>query len=254
MKQRGDTMIIRQTVRDIECIKQHDHAYISGEVAKHWLEPVQSEVYVAVLEHDRAWIPLDQIIKYDADRGLPHDFISYPLENKLTAYTRGLDEVQEKSLYAALLCSKHYCSFFSGSITEKTEVQEFLEQEQKRQQEICESVEINAKQLAEDFKLLQFCDDLSLYVCMNNPGITKSEEVSWFKNGFPQSFSFAPNGIQAKWVDDKQVSLDPFPFVEPLTISFSVYSLPMSLLEEQDEQIQLDQLQKKTQTVTFISS
>ncbi|WP_185971071.1 DUF3891 family protein [Alkalicoccobacillus porphyridii] len=246
-------MIIRQKAQEIECIKQHDHAYISGKVAEHWIEAVHDEVKVGIFEHDRAWIPLDEYIEKDPERNLPHDFISYPLQPKLQAYTRGLDEVQEQSAYASLLCSRHYCSFFSGTITSQPEVKQFLEQERLRQTQILEQLQPGSEEdIEREFKLLQFCDDVSLYICMNPPGIPKSDEVSWFRDGFSQTFSFAPDGIHARWLNDTDIQLKPFPFIEPLTLSFPVYTLPQSAFNERQSQLSFDQLPNYTQTVTFL--
>ncbi|MDQ0207765.1 DUF3891 family protein [Alkalicoccobacillus murimartini] len=249
-------MIIRQTTHQIECIKQHDHAYISGEISKHWREQLtfREDVEYAIYEHDRAWIPLDSFIEKETNKKLPLDFISYPLPPKLSAYTKGVDEVQEQSAYAAVLCSKHFCSFFSGTVSEPA-IQSFLEEEQKRQKILIEQLEVKptSTDLVEHFNLLQFCDDLSLYICMNSPGTPKSEEVSWFKDGFTQPFSFAPTGIKAEWMNAHEIKLDPFPFKEPLSVSFPVYELPDTKLNKIQETFPTDQLSSHLQTITFIS-
>ena len=247
-------MIVRQKQNEIECIKQHDHAHISGVVAEHWIEAVHPDVTLGIFEHDRAWIPLDQIIEKDPERGLPHDFISYPLEPKLKAYISGVDEVQEKSLYGAFLCSMHYCSFFTGTITSKSEVKQFLDHENSRQEQLLKQLQMDKEsdQIVYDFKLLQFCDDLSLYICMNHPGTAKSDEVSWFREGFTQTFSFAPTGIKAEWVNTNEVKLDPFPFTKPLTLSFPVYLVPVPTVQSIDHDWPMDQLEHYTQTVTFV--
>ena len=246
-------MIIRQKEKQIECIKQHDHAHISGEIATHWREVVDPDVVFGIYEHDRAWIPLDEVVEKDAEQDMPYDFISYPLTPKLTAYTNGVDEVQEQSVYAALLCSKHYCSFFTGSITSEPGVQTFLDQEQQRQESLLKKIDLRStsKKLAEHFKLLQFCDDLSLYICMNQPGIPKSEEVSWFKDGFTQPFSFAPSGIKAEWINETDIKLEPFPFKEPITISFPVYELPITGNLKLNGKLELEKLSTYTQTVVL---
>ncbi|MFK3939543.1 DUF3891 family protein [Alkalihalobacillus sp. NPDC078783] len=247
-------MIIRKQDKRFDCIRQHDHAYISGEIAKHWIEPVSKSALTGIYEHDRAWIPLDEKVRVATDQQMPYDFISFPIEWKLEAYTRGVDEVEVHSPYSAFLCSKHYCSFFSGSITSEPGVADFLAHEEKRQQSILEALEIcpSINERSQDFSLLQFCDDLSLYVCMNPPGIPKSEEVSWFKNGFAQSFSFAPKGIQAEWKNESEITLDPFPFKDSLTLTFSVYELPIDTWAKADQDLPLEALSHHTQTVTLV--
>lgn len=103
----------------LELTEQHEHAFLSYEIAKHWhrnLFPYpdrREEVLLAIREHDRAWIPLDKKVTFHAKELYPHDFIHFPLQTKLDAYRRGVDEVEAQSAYAAILCSLHFCSFFS---------------------------------------------------------------------------------------------------------------------------------------------
>nr|WP_253735858.1 DUF3891 family protein [Paenibacillus sp. FJAT-26967] len=33
--------------------------------------------------------------------------------------------------------------------------------------------------IEQHFKLLKLCDELSLYVCLNEPGVSKDEEHPW---------------------------------------------------------------------------
>jgi len=65
------------------------------------------------------------------------------------------------------------------------------------------------------YKLLKFCDELSLYVCMNKPGVEKTDEIDLFKGGFEGTEMFnskEEKPIQAEWVDEETIRITPFPF------------------------------------------
>lgn len=208
-------------------IRQHDHALASGEMARHWINPsfaseaLKQEVILAVAEHDRGWIDLDHTPFWNDEKGVPFSFTDFPLVPKLVFYQKGIDEVEQKSDYAAILCSMHYQSFFRG-YREAAGVR-FFNREQKRQQRLKQKRNITTDRqellLHYHFTLLQFCDDLSLYLCLQEPGTPKHREISWFKNGFSQIFEDVDRRtIIPEWIDDRTVRLTPFPLSEEIRI------------------------------------
>jgi hypothetical protein len=65
------------------------------------------------------------------------------------------------------------------------------------------------------YRLLKFCDELSLYVCMNKPGVTKKDEIDLFKDGFEGTEMFNENNnkrLIAEWTDYQTIRVKPFPF------------------------------------------
>lgn len=218
-------MIIRENnAGKTVLIRQHDHAAISGEIARHWRKddsdsPVQRpETIMAIDQHDRAWIPLDEVPKQKPDGEGFYSFIDYPLTDKLRAYQQGIMEVREQSRYAAVLCSRHYCSFFSNR-TEDEQIKAFLEREHGLQQaDIQTLTSAESATLDIDQKMLSFCDDVSLYLCMNQPGVSKQNEVKWFRDGFGEKFSFADK-IIGEWVSSVEVKLTPSPLESPVRVA-----------------------------------
>jgi hypothetical protein len=220
-------MIVRDTAAGTILIPQHAHAAISGEIARHWRtddpeSPAKRpETIMAIEQHDRAWIPLDEMPKKKPDGGF-YSFIDYPLPDKLRAYQQGIMEVRKQSRYAAILCSRHYCSFFSKD-TDDHRIKAFLEREKGLQQADEQILSSQKREtLAFDQKFLEFCDDVSLYLCMNEPGASKEEEVSWFRDGFRQQFSFADK-VGGTWVSANQVTLTPSPLQGPLNVPVPMY-------------------------------
>ena len=217
-------MIVRESGEGkLVLIPQHAHATISGEIARHWRKddpesPVlRPEAIMAIEQHDRAWIPLDEVPKKRPNGDGYYSFVDYPLTDKLRAYQQGVMEVREQSRYAAILCSRHYCSFFSDD-TDDERIKAFLDREEGLQQADRQTLS-SAEQATLDIdqKFLSFCDDVSLYLCMNKPGVAKQSEVNWFRDGFKERFSFADK-ITGEWVSTDEVRLMPSPLEFPVRI------------------------------------
>lgn len=65
------------------------------------------------------------------------------------------------------------------------------------------------------YRLLKFCDELSLYVCMNKPGVKRKMKLIYLKDGFEGTEMFNSKDeklIQAEWVDEETIRITPFPF------------------------------------------
>ncbi|QST00097.1 DUF3891 family protein [Pontibacillus sp. ALD_SL1] len=250
-------MIVVREPNHILLFQQHHHALVSGIMAKKWMgnefvggEP-RSDVEYAVAYHDRAWIPLDQKPRWNNHKQQPYSFIDFPEEEKVIAYQRGIDEVEEHSSYAAVMCSMHYASFYSKADTLSESVREFLHNEERRRERLLSFLSEEADNLKEHLDFLQFCDDLSLYCCMNPPGVKKEDELSWFRDGFPQTFSIAPNGLEAAWVDGKHIAVKPFPFEGPFTVSIPYKRVSDSITAELWEDAYTS-AECQVRTITFI--
>ncbi|HET7626884.1 MAG TPA: DUF3891 family protein [Bacillales bacterium] len=208
-------MIVREDGVFFGLIRQHDHGLLSGEIAARWgnehfSSPGHSMIIAASL-HDLSWIEADEQILWDEAAERPHDFVSLPNEHRLPMYEKGLQLTEQLNPFGGLLVSKHYCSFLNDN--ENAETDRFLQNERNRQQRLTERFSESA--LDRDLLQLQCWDNLSLYVCMHRPGCSKDEEIDWFKNGIrcPKK-SGEDVWINVKWLNERTISLDPFPFQE----------------------------------------
>ncbi|MFG6146703.1 DUF3891 family protein [Halobacillus sp. B23F22_1] len=252
-------MIVIEREEDFLLIAQHEHALVSGEIVLHWKQKfllrskLREEADWAVSQHDRAWIPLDEHPSWNEEEKRPYSFIDYPLKEKLQAYQRGIKEVSERSSYAGILCSSHYQSFFSKDSGDP-QIEKFIAEEEKRREELAShmKMEVPSDIYQLHFERLQFCDDLSLYVCMQEPGIPKEEEVSWFRDGFRQQFDVAPEGIMPRWEDEKRVSLDPFPFEHEFEVRIPYRLVSKRAIEEIGLEKAYHQAEINHRTVTFV--
>ncbi|MEB3100994.1 DUF3891 family protein [Ferviditalea candida] len=212
-------MIVYEREQDFVMIRQHDHAELSSQIAKAWLPELfecperREDVELAIAEHDRAWIDLDETPLWNDRKGAPFSFIDFPAKIRLIFYSKGIDEVSASNVYAGLLCSMHYehlCGF-----SKQDELVFFCQAERARQaQMVNQLAPIAPESLKFHFDLLQFCDDLSLFICLMEPG-TPTEQIRWYRSGFPQRFAFLQNEkITARWADTESIVLSPLPLKE----------------------------------------
>lgn len=193
-------------------VEQHHHGLVSGEFARHWAAEIsiREAALYAIANHDVGWRELDETVRWNDETGRPYSFLDYPAGPKLRAYANGLDHIQARSAYAAYLCSMHYGSFVRD-VQREPEVS-FREAEAARRRGIEATLsEEEIGGLGYDFRLLQLCDDLSLFVCLNEPG---RNDYPHYKDGF----EFMGARFEPVWEDERTLRLAPNPFSEDLGI------------------------------------
>jgi hypothetical protein len=205
-------MIVRERLDSFVLIEQHEHGLVSGEFARRWaarIWPREAALH-AVANHDVGWRELDATVSWNEETGRPYSFVDYPVGPKLRAYASGLDLIESESPYAACLCSMHYGSFVRGA-REEPEIS-FGESEVGRRRRIEASLSDEERgSLEYNFRLLQLCDDLSLFVCLNEPG---RNDHPWYRDGF----EFMGARFKPVWEDERTLRLDPNPFSEAFTV------------------------------------
>ncbi len=228
-------MIVREAKRGFLLVNQHDHGLVSGEFARRfsgaWIgEPLSEDALYAVSNHDIGWRRLDAEVLWNEEKGRPYSFVDYPSEPKMEAYVEGVNLVEAHSPYAALLCSRHYGSFVARS--EAAAEARFREREELRRKRLEASLsEAGTETFERDFRLLQLCDDLSLFVCFNEPG---KEISSWHKGGFDLS----GRKFHPVWEEDNSLRFEP----NPLSDGFDV-SLPYQMISREGGAIERSTLE-----------
>lgn len=208
-------MIIRDSGAFFILIRQHDHGLLSGEMATHWgnssfAKPCDKLALTASL-HDISWLESDAVLHWNAEKNKPYDFTSLPMDIRLSMYEKGLDLTEQLHPYAGLLTSRHYCSFFEKG--QESNINHFLEKEAARQARL--EPAFFDQPIENDFRALQMWDNLSLYVCLNRPGVKKEKEHPWYKNGIKaQTADGETVTILPRWLNERTITLDPFPFSE----------------------------------------
>ncbi|WP_301953170.1 DUF3891 family protein [Paenibacillus tritici] len=239
------TVICREQDGVLIMTKQHEHGLLAGEFAKWFKEehtPAEgrrAEVLWAVSNHDRGWIDLDETPFWNDAEGLPYSFLDFPVVPKLTFYRRGIDEIEAQTPYGALLCSSHFERLIEVSGEECPELTQYLQDEADRRARIHRGLEqskpLEEGELYYDARLLQFCDDLSLFLALSKPGSIESEKHPWFVDGFSGSeeFSFTSGrAIEAEWQDTTTLTLTPFPFTKEIEVSFKQRRVSRKAIED----------------------
>lgn len=212
-------MIIREEPQHFIMITQYDHGRLSGDIAtsihpSYFIdEKLRDTVIHTIYEHDRCWIKLDETPIWHDAASRPFTFEDYPLAPKLQFYGLGIDEIEVMTPYGGLLCCMHFSSFELLRQSEQEDCVAFCTREDERQERLREQLgHLNEEALMAHFKILQFCDDLSLYACLNHAGAAKDEEHPWFRGGFKHADYFtgkADGVLQARWLSEEEVRLTP---------------------------------------------
>lgn len=214
-------------------VEQHYHGLVSGEFARHWAVEVRvrEAALYAIANHDVAWRELDATVSWNEETGRPYSFLDYPARPKLRAYANGLDYIQARSPYAACLCSMHYGSFMRDARREP-EVS-FREAEAARRRGIEPTLsEEQIESLEYNFRLLQLCDDLSLFVCLNEPG---RNDYPHYKDGL----GFMGASLEPVWDDERTLRLNPNPFSQPFRIEVPYRVVGRNRLLQQSDRLEL---------------
>ena len=219
-------MIVRERNDEFILIEQDNHAVISADLMESWSDSLfhgkeyKQSVQYAIRYHDHGWTYFDKQPFWDERSQAPFTFSNYPLLPKLVIYTYGIDEVEKNDPYAALLCSRHYSRFLLHDSSE--EAVSFINQENKRQKRIIDFLGgVNEKLVNFHYGLLKLGDDLSLYMCLNEPGVSKEKEHFFFRNGITiplETVEEKQVKMNIKWRDQQIISASPFPFNNAVTI------------------------------------
>lgn len=219
-------MIVQEHDNAYIMIEQDNHARMSGELTVNWKDSRfaghahRKSVEYAISNHDVGWKPMDKQPFWNDAKNKPYTFTDFPVPAKAVFYKRGIDEVADWDLYAALLCSRHYSRFLQNQ--KLPEAKKFVDEEDARQQQIIESIK-TFDQVNYDFHyaMLQFCDNVSLYICLNDPGVAKQNEHPFFKNGIPVPAAFDffhAEKARIQWQDKQTAAMEIFPFIQPIDL------------------------------------
>ncbi len=245
-------MIIRKTNNTFVMTEQHYHAQISAEIVNHWVDhflkgdPQIDSILYAIKNHDIGWDLFDKQPFWNELTNAPYSFIDFPILPKIALYTYGVDLVEKNDPYAAALCSAHYVKFMQNH--SNPEVNNYLIKEKKRQQRILMDLPAITPDIFDmHLAILQFADNISLYLCLNEPGLIKSETHYFFQEGIPISpkiNKITTPYIEAEWLDQHTLRLKGLPSVPSFSVSLKQKNLTT-------QQIEKDGLIKSYQTTPY---
>lgn len=211
-------MILQHREEGLRAYTQHEHAWLSGELAHAWCgfsgdERLPLATVMAVALHDEAWREEDdwdtRDAPFDLETGRPHDFISMPREERIRIYGEGLDAIESIHPVVAYLVSRHYASFLPERVAPA-----FSAAEELRQTRLLPALEPDAEALEAHFRLLQLLDLLSLYACMAQPGALEASFPPWLS----PEMRLGDRQLKVSWRDASTLQITPFPLREELEL------------------------------------
>src|SRR5207248_9143777 len=107
-------MLHRPDKEGLIVISQPAHAWVSGQLARHWgnemfgyLEPAE-EVCLAAEQHDIGFLRWEQHPALNPKTGLPQTFLEMPTNTHLDIWSEGVRQMLCFGRYPALLVSMHF--------------------------------------------------------------------------------------------------------------------------------------------------
>jgi hypothetical protein len=240
-------MIIQEQGDQLLLIRQTDHAFLAGFLAKEWgnekfvkPEPFAS-FCLAAAEHDNGWSETELQPGVDPKARLPYSFMSIPTEEHILIYQRGIERLVKADHYAALLVCMHAAGLydkaratmpgFSAKYVKSNETQlanDFVQR--LRLQQLRLKVDLRAnpemkeyvdeKNLKVNFERLEALDRLSLYFCTAPRENSLIDAVPTDNAGGDADLELRPEGKNV-------VTLSPYPFRrETLELSVLARRIP----------------------------
>src|SRR4051812_36104506 len=107
-------MLHRGEKEGIFIISQPAHAWVSGQLARHWSNAVfggfapAEEVCLAAALHDIGFLAREQSPTFNPATGLPHSFLDLPVDLHLAIWSAGIQQLLGYGRYPTLLVSRHF--------------------------------------------------------------------------------------------------------------------------------------------------
>lgn len=207
-------MIVNYTKKGWQIITQRAHGLIAAEICSHW-QPHASfkdrwfETIIAVAEHDDAYNEFDDDDVLN-DQGGPMNFTMRSFKKNFCDTL--LSMALSKSKYIALLITHHIQFLYNGKSGAATNYCKALE---KWQLEWSKDLKLSKEDVECRYRLLQWCDALSLIICQNHqPPEQRKLDISIGPDGKPYKLIQMENGI---------LCVSPWPFAKS-TFSIQIES------------------------------
>lgn len=217
-------MIVREQEDAFIMIDQHHHASISSQLYESIKEEftikqdhTRNSLRTAIDLHDVGWKPFDSSPMWNDEKNIPYDFITLPNTIKSVLYKNGVDIVAQENNYAALLCSHHYVRFLQKDSNKYSK--QFIQSEKQRQMNIINTFNsFHNNSFSAHYELLQFFDNLSLFICLHEMEPSNEDIHFFFKNGIKLPELYGGGIIQLNWINNR-ITLDTPIFAEPVSIN-----------------------------------
>lgn len=185
-------MIVTRRNGALELVEQVEHGRVAGELAAAWGNPDWAApdpgppVVLAAARHDEGWRAWDGAVLFHDLERRPLHFLEIDLEEHITLYRGGVQQVSLLDVYAGLLVGMHWSGLYRGRWSRPAAGSRLQrnEQDARRQDLVVEEEErrwilarrqtwtvdeprsVFETRLWQHYDLLQLWDLLSLYLCV----------------------------------------------------------------------------------------
>jgi hypothetical protein len=238
-------VILRQEADRLTCVRQVDHAVLSGKLAATWGRspwevPVpRAGVLLGAAHHDDAWAAWDDTP--EVRDGRPLGFHEVDRVTTSDMYAAGVDTVAAMDWYAGLLVSLHYSGFFSSHWgwqpfstpdrfpePQASALRRFVAAELARQGDLRRALGLDPgdeRALEVNYKWLQLWDRVSLDICR------QPADQPWLIEypAAPASYNRgAEVPLKFAMVAPGRYTMNPYPLSEaPFRVSLPAVALPL---------------------------
>ena len=203
-------MIVASHQKGWKIINQRSHGLLAVMIAYQYDIDLPNDIMVptliAIAEHDDGVQETKQN-KNLTDAGAPRHFKVSDQSTKtdLTQLKNVMEISNSKSELNALLTSLHLDFLYGGNNDKKdTDLENFIKEEQKNRKTILKHLNIDKKMADRLYRLMEWCDALSLLICM--------DQIQ--PNGRKMEISKSPDGDmnQTFYKENNEITVDPWVF------------------------------------------
>ncbi|MGH6793947.1 MAG: DUF3891 family protein [Methylocella sp.] len=218
-------MLLRRDGRDVIVIPQPSHAWLSGQMARAWgnrrfaMPMPNDEVCLAAEQHDIGWLAWEMAPAFDAETGLPQEFLKVPATMHTRLWREGVRHARAFGRYPALLVSLHADTIYSrhfdvakASPENAEAVRAFLDEQHRFQARMAASLradptiaeQASPENIRRNRSLIAVLDRMSLEICW---GVKKEIKIPDVPTAGAET---AELRMQPR--DGEGLVLDPWPF------------------------------------------
>ncbi len=166
-------MLFDERSAEVLAVSQPAHAWLSGQLLRHWADPLDATLLLAAEQHDIAWLDWEVEPSFDPATGRPHQFRDVGAALHAPMWEAGVARALNAwGRRVALLVSRHGSVIYTR-FTDRHRVADadaaaaagYLRRQGVRQAEWARARGLDAAALAHDSGLIAFADTLSLVLC-----------------------------------------------------------------------------------------
>ncbi|MDB6111307.1 MAG: hypothetical protein JWR69_3057 [Pedosphaera sp.] len=216
-------MLHRGEAEGMVIISQPAHAWVSGQLARHWGNPEfgefapSEEVCLAATLHDIGFLPWEQSPTFNPATGLPLSFLDLPADLHLDIWSAGIQQLLGYGRYPTLLVSRHFTwlceQHTSTSPANRRLEKQFLEEQDMLQTTLITSLRndfyyepyVTDEIVLRNRQLVSLWDWLSLLLCM---GFREEQLIK----DVPCAEGLTSIAMKPLNLDATRVAVSPWPF------------------------------------------